>query len=327
MTDLSAFYSVVGTMFLMLVCGYVCRKLKIITDTSSKGLSALIIKIAQPFLIINSIATAECTTENLKLAGKVTLLGICAHAFLCVLAFGLARFIKKPDDRKIGEFVMIFANCGFLGFPVLESIYGSIGRFMGGFYIIGFHLFLWSWGIAILARGRDDIKLTWKKIIINYGTVPVTIGLIIYLLNIPFPGFLNNAVLGAVVGMGEYLSSLCTPISLLVTGALIATKPLKSLFNNLSAYYVGAVRLLVFPAIVCVIGCLFAKMGLLNADLVLLLTLMSSFPAASTISMLGDLYNVSPDLASQEVGLTTLLSCATLPLVVLMANTVINSLL
>ena len=129
MTDLSEFYIVVETIFLLLICGYVCRKLKIITDASSKGLSALIIKIAQPFLIIDSIATAECTAENLKLAGIVTLLGLAVHTVMCALAFGGSRLIKNVDERKISEFVMIFANCGFLGFPVLRSIFGDIGVF------------------------------------------------------------------------------------------------------------------------------------------------------------------------------------------------------
>ena len=171
------------TLFLLMICGYVCRKKGIIDTVASKRLSSLIISVGQPMMIIGALNNAEYTAENLDIAWKVTLIGFAIHTFLAILSYLICKRKKIDDKMKIFEFSLVFANCGFLGFPILDSILGDgIGSFMGAFYVISFHLFLWIWGIMILARGREDIKMTPKKALLNYGTVPCAIGLAVYLL-------------------------------------------------------------------------------------------------------------------------------------------------
>lgn len=312
MTDLTAFYAIIGTLFLLMATGFVGRKLGVITDVYSKGFSKLIISIGQPLLIIHSLISTEYSTENLKLGGKVVLIGLAVHLTVSVIAYLATRPIKNLDESKICEFAMVFANCGFLGFPVLEALFGARGLFMGGFFIISFHLTVWTWGIAILARKRSDIKLTWKKILINYGTVPCTIGFLLYLFRVPIPA--------SVMNWAGYLGNLCTPISMLITGALIATKPLKEFFTNIKIYYVALIRLFVVPMLICLVASLIG----LPEELVLFATVMASFPPASMVSMLADLYDIEPGFASQMVGLPSLLSMGTMPLVLTLAQKIIE---
>ncbi len=311
--------SIMGTLFLLLATGFVCRKVHIIDDLASKRLSKLIIAIGQPAMIIAALNNAPYSAGNLKIALWVTLIGFAMHTLLAGVAFLICRGMKKKDRAKIFEFGLVFANCGFLGFPVLDSVFEEsmgpgMGSFMGAFYVISFHLFLWTWGIVILSRGRDDIKLTPKKALLNYGTVPCAVGIALYLLK---PVFSMPAPVGKTL---SYLGGLCTPISLLITGALLATVPLLKMLRTWSLYLQSALGLLVIPACVC----LLTKVIGLPDYFILLCTVLAGLPAASTVSMLAELYDIEPAYASQTVGMSSLFTTVTLPGVFLFAQWVIG---
>jgi len=97
--------------------------------------------------------------------------------------------LSDIDEKKLSEFSMVFGNIGFLGLPILDSLFGDKGVFMGAFFVASFNVLIWTLGIVILAKGRDDIKVTVKKIFLNYGTVPCAIGLLLFVLNFKLPDF------------------------------------------------------------------------------------------------------------------------------------------
>ena len=306
-----ALLSIILTLFFLMICGYICRKIGIIDTVASKRLSSLIISVGQPMMIIAALNNAEYSTQNLNIAWQVTLISFVMHAVLSGAAFLICRKMKDLDRSKIFEFSLIFANCGFIGFPILDSILGEgIGSFMGAFYVISFHLFLWTWGIFILGRGREDIKLTPQKILFNYGTVPCAIGVVLYLLKPVFvlPDFAGKFL--------NYLGNLCTPISVLITGALLATISLGTMFKSKMLYLHSAIKLIAFPIVIC----LLAKLCGLSDTYILLATAMAGVPSAATITMLAELYDIQPGYASQSVGMTSILSTATLPCVMLFAQ-------
>ena len=312
--NFSSLLNIIITLFLLMICGYICRKLGIIDQTASKNLSKLIITVGQPMMIIGALNNVEYSKDNLKIALYATLIGVVMHIVMGVAAFLICRKMKNVNHAKLIEFGLVFTNCGFLGFPILDSIYGSnIGSFMGAFYVIVFQIFIWTWGIVILARGRSDIKLTPKKAIINYGTVPCAIGIVIYLLK---PLLVMPEAVGKFF---SYLGGLCTPISVLITGGLLATISLGSMFKNKQLYWMSFLKLLVFPAVICVL----AKLCGLSDIYVILCTVMAGLPCASTVVMLAELHDIEPAYASQTVGMTSLLTTATLPCVVLFAKWII----
>lgn len=308
--------SIILTLFFLLVCGWICRKTDIIDTLASKRLSRLILAIGQPMLIIASLNKAEYSKENLTLAWQVTLLGFVLHTLIAVIAYLLCRLIKRNFNKaKIFEFSLVFGNCAFIGFPILDSLLADgIGSFMGSFYVISFHLFFWTWGILIFARGRDDIKLTPKKILFNYGTVPCAIGVALYLLK---PIFVLPSFAGQFF---TYLGSLCTPISVLITGALLATVSLKAMFGSWKLYVHSFLKLFFLPMLVCVL----TKLCGLPELFILFSTAMTAVPCASSVTMLAELYDIEPAYASQTVGMTSILCTASLPVVMLFAQWIVT---
>lgn len=300
----------VVTLFLLLATGFGCRKVGLIDDVFSKKLSTLIIRIGQPMLIISSLISLEYSAENLKRGLTVLALSFGLHVLMGAAAFLLAKPFRDADERKISEFSTVFTNCGFIGFPILESLYGADGLFCGAFYVIGFHMGIWTWGMFILSRGREDIKLTPRKIFLNYGTVPCFVGILLYVLPWNLPTFAGQ--------FASYVASLCTPLSMIITGALLATGSMKALFLKKGNYYVSFVKLLLMPALVCFV---LKALGL-EDFYVIFGTIMAAMPSASTITMFGEMYSINPGYASRLVGMTTVLCTVTLPLAVRLGETV-----
>lgn len=315
--NFTALLTIIATLFLLMACGFFARKRGIIDDIASKRLSTLIIKIGQPMMIISALTEAEFSYENLGDGFLYIGIGIIFHAVMGGLAFLLCKGFKDLDERKITEFSLMFVNGGFIGFPILEALFGAKGLFLAAFFNISFHLFIWSWGVAILARKRSDIKLTVRKIFINLGSVPCLIGVLIYMLVIPFPGFALPAFLSKFF---LYLSNLCTPISVLITGALLATRTAKQIFGSGKIYYFSLMKLIVLPLIVCII----CKLIRLPQDMILFVTVEAALPAASSITMFSEIYGLNSGYASQTVGTSSLLSVGTLPLVLLVAQWIVS---
>ena len=318
--------TIILTLFFLMICGYICRKTKIIDDKASKALSRLIVTVGQPMMIIGALNNIKFSKENLTTGWQVLLISLVMHLLMATMALLICRPMRKGnfDRAKVFEFSLVFANAGFIGFPILDSIFGNgIGSFMGAFYVVFFNIFIWTWGILILSRERDDIKLTPKKILINYGTVPCAIGVLLFLLQpyiVPAEGSVLAPAYDALSQMFNYLGSLCTPISVLVTGSLLATMPLSDMFKNGRLYLHSGIKLLVFPVILC----LLAKLVGLNDTYVLLVTAMAGVPSAAMVTMLAELHDIEPGYASQSVGMTSILSTATLPLVMLFVQWVVT---
>ncbi|MBQ8005892.1 MAG: AEC family transporter [Clostridia bacterium] len=310
----SSLIQIMTVLFFLLATGFFARKTGIIDEVASKRLSKLIVHIGQPMMIVYSLIKIEYSPENTRAGFTMFALGIGVHLLLCVMAFFASKTVKDFDEHKIAEFSLIFANAGFIGFPIFKSIFGDIGEFWGSFYVIGFHLFVWTWGMIILARGRNDIKMNVKKILINFGTVPCFIGIALYLLM----RFID--IPDVIITYTGYLNNLCTPISVLIVGALIATRSTKQIFCDLKMYYICLMRLIIMPLIICAV----AKLVGLPDYMVLFATAAAALPSATNITMFAEIYDIAPGYAAQTVGVTSLFTVVTLPCIMLVADFIVR---
>ena len=295
-----------------IAAGFIAAKLGMFDGEFSKKISALILKICQPVLIITSIMSVEYSRENLMTGLSVLLATLVAHLIMFAAAFGASRPIKDRKERAVSEYCMIFANAGFFGFPVVKSIYGDVGLFWGGFYYIIFNAALWSYGQFVFSRGADDGKINWKKILLNAGTVPCAAGFILYLTRI--------RIYAPVFEAFQTLGDICAPVSMMIIGAMLARTKLKKLVTTGSTWYSAALRLVVFP-LIC--GLSVKLLGFGN-DISMFIVIMTSLPMATASAMFADTYDVMPELAARNVGVSTLLSVGTIPLTAWLASLLMN---
>lgn len=306
-------YIVIAALFLLLVCGSVLRRVKIIDDAASKRLSSLVLKVGLPCMLIHSISGAEFSFPRLKSAGLMIGIGVIFHVVMAGVSYLICKPYKDITEQKVTEFSLVFTNCAFIGFPIFEALFGSEGLFLGAFFLISFNTLVWIIGIAILSRGRSDIKLTLKNALLNFGTVPCAIGFVLYLLKMPAVGFELPSFVFECLG---YLKNLCTPLSVLILGALIAKQSPRQIFLNWKVYLFCGVKLVVFPLLTCLV----TKLLHIPEVYAMFLTAASALPAASNVTMFCELYDIDPSHASLNVGASSLLCVATIPITLKLAQ-------
>ncbi len=311
------------TLFFIILTGFAARKLGLLNEAVTKGLSVIVAKVAQPFLIIYSIIKLEYSLPNLKGGLLVLLLGILCHMLMFSLALLIFSRVKDIDEKKIYRFAFTFCNCAFIGFPILEALFGEIGLFYGAFYVISYNLGVWSFGIYMMSRGREDLApkgTRWQKaikIFVNAGTIPCFIGLALYILQLPIP----EAAMSVAMRTMDTLGSLCTPLSLMVTGSLVAAMPLREFFLNPKFYAFLAGKLILLPLFVALIARLTGISALLSEiDLGIFFVVMVSLPPAAFTTLFANIYDIKPSYAAQLVSLGTIISPFTILLVTTLAG-------
>ena len=99
MLDLTLLLTTVFSIFPVMLIGYFMRKAGLFQAASLRSVSDVILFLAQPFLIISSIATVEYSPENLRSGLTVVVLAAGAHVLLSVIAFAVTRPFKQRDQR------------------------------------------------------------------------------------------------------------------------------------------------------------------------------------------------------------------------------------
>lgn len=299
------------TLLFMVVVGYAIRRLNIIDDKISKNLSTLVIVVGQPFMLIGALLKNEYSPELLKTGLFVTFLGLVVHTLLAVVSHFAAKLWRDAEESRILEFSLIFANCAFIGFPILEAAFGAKGLFYGSFYVISFNLFMWSYGMFVLGRVRREIKMSPLKMIVNYGTTPCLIGLALYVWQLKLPAFLLTGA--------SYIGAICTPLSTFVIGSLLAAIPVKKIFGSGKVYLFCFLKLIVLPLIVAAA----AKIVGLSNEFVVLSAIMSALPTAANTAMFAEIYDIKPKLAAHAVGMSSLLAPAAIPLILFVTDLIL----
>ncbi len=306
--NFEALFSTALSLFLFTLTGFVLRKTGVVDGTLTGKLSGFVAKACQPFLIIFSVVKLEYSTEKLRNGILVLAFSVLLHIFLALASKLFFSRVGDTDERKIHEFGCVFTNCAFVGFPILNALFGEAGLFYGAFYVIVYNLAVWSYGVVVMARGKPNFKISVRKMLVNLGTVPCAIGLGLYMARVPMPDFLMTVL--------ESMSGLCTPLSLIVTGSLVASMPLRGLFNNPKIYYFCAAKLILIPLIAAVILRFAGLSGLVEGiDLSVFMVVLSSMPPAAFTTIFAELYDVKPAYAAQLLSVGTMLSPFTILLV------------
>ena len=313
--DFAPLISTCASLFLLIALGFLLRKIGIVDEDFSKKLSALVAKAGMPALMIYSITSLEFSFEKLKNGVWILIFGSLAHFLMAVLAKLIFCRAKNADEKKIYEFGCIFSNCAFIGYPILGALFGEIGLFYGAFYVVTYNLSCWSYGVLLMAKGKSGHKITLKNMFLNVGMISCILGFMLYALQIPIPAFLRTTAM--------HVGNLCTPLSLIVTGSLLATIPIGKMFLNHKLYLFCAVKLLALPLLFA-LALHLCGAGLLigDIDLTVFLAVMVSLPPAALTSLFANMYDVKPPFAAQLVSLGTLLSPFTTLIVIKMTQIV-----
>ncbi|MTK12572.1 MAG: AEC family transporter [Clostridiaceae bacterium] len=286
---------------LIMIVGVYARKKDILSKEASKSFSNFLTNITLPCLLISSFNYSYSQDMIVK-ARIMFAYSIIIHIVL-ILVSKVLTFKYPESSKKVLRFATIFSNCGFMGYPVLESLFGKIGIFYGAIFNIPFNIFMFSIGIMIYT-GKKDLKAL-KEVLVNPAIIATVLGLIIFSFSIKLPYSLFTAM--SIVG------SMTTPLSMIIVGAMLSEIRVKDIFSGTLVYYVSFLRLIAVPFLTLGI------LKLLNADKLLMqiAVIIEAMPAAVLASVLAEKYGADTALASRSVFISTIISMITIPFVVM----------
>ena len=291
----------------ILVCmclGFFLRKINLITEPAQKGMSALIVHVTAPCLLFASIVTMD----HSEFESAVTLLwaGVLVYAALIILAILITRLLRFPvSSRGVYQAAMIFGNVSFLGIPLAESLYGSIGVFYIAVLNIHFNLLFFTYGFYLIMKsGSGGSRFTPKKLI-NSGVIGILLSLIIFFLQIPMPEVVVSPI--------RFVGSITSPLSMIIIGSSAAGYSLRYVFRQKKIYLLSFLRLLVYPVAAYFIFKLILGDNLLTS----ILSIYIGMPTASVVGMTAIACDADAESATSCTAMTTIFSLITIPILYL----------
>ena len=175
-------------------------------------------------------------------------------------------------------------------------------------------IFMWTHGKYIISSGD---RIDWRKIVLNINMIAIFIGAVLFLLKIHLPEIVDGTLhaVGSTIG----------PVSMIVTGMLIAGMNLRDIFTNRRVYVVTFLRLLFVPVLALII---LKISGLVTwhpqgEKILLVIFLAVITPSASTITQMCQVYGGNSKYSSAINVMTTLLAIVTMPVMVLLYQNII----
>ena len=292
------------TFFLLVLFGFFIKKVNLVSDKTVDELSDVLLKIILPSSIIAS--GFEGKNSDIKSVWlSLVIISIC-YVFFFVFSFIVFRgIIKDKVKRNLAINMSVFANTGFIGFPLVNAIFGSGGMIYAVVYNLLYNIFMYTIGIRLFGdeKGR---KLDIKAIILNPLTIASLFALVLFFLPLD-GGRVVEDFLSTIGGMSG-------PLSMMLVGSWLIGVDLKSVLKKPLCYLVSLMRLLILPLFV------FFVLTFLGTDEIMknTITLISAIPVGTLNVIFAKKYGGDAVFANETMIQTLVFSVVTIPLIVLL---------
>lgn len=223
-------------LYLFILAGWLIGRIKKEKAAHSDILSVLLVNLLLPCKVFRSFSN-NFTPSYFKERYLFLIASTLLLVVLVAAAVPVSRLLtKQPYERKIYRYSLAITNYAYLGYVLIEAVFGEavLTDFM--FFAIPFIIYTYSFGYALLTGGKNP----WKRLL-NPTTVSIMLGIVCGLTGFTLPSALANAV--------SIASSCVAPVSMLLTGLTLAAFQAKDLFLDLKAYLLAAIRLALIPTL------------------------------------------------------------------------------
>lgn len=291
-------------LFTMVILGYTACKLGYMGDKFDKKLSSIVVDITCPLLVLSSVMGDEMPDRSLIL--PLVGVGFLTYIILLVFGFWVPRFISKNhDDQGMIGFSLMFANVGFIGYPIVASIFGPKAVFYAALLNVPNTFFIFTAGV-MLVKGEYSIRQFNPKVLLS----PALIGAFIAALLVAFGVHTPEMIARPITMVGN----ITVPAALMIIGSSMARLPLREIIGSGKVYATSFLRLVIVPLSVYFLFRLCGVNTLINN----INTVVIAMPVASFGTMFCMKYGRNPSLMTEATFITTLFSIITIPLITLL---------
>ena len=293
----------IAQFFIMIIMGYTLVKLKIVKSEDSKVLSMVCLYLIMPCVIINSFLI-EFTPEKLKGLGLAVGVAIVIHFVAWVFIRILGKVLNFNPVEKAS---VMYSNAANMVIPVVMSVLGAEWVLYSSAFVSLQLVLLWTHCQSMLSNEKG---FELKKIYTNINLIAIFIGILLFITKIHIPSVLQGTL--------KSVGGTVAPISMIITGMIMAGAELKKVFSNGRIYLVLFFRMIFFPFIVFMIIYFTGITKVIdNGAMILLVTFIATItPTASSITQMAQVYGNNEQYAGAINIMTTIVSIVTMPIMV-----------
>lgn len=294
-------------LLLAMLLGFYLFKKGILNREVNAKISAMIVQITCPCIILNSISTVPRDDPQMVL--KLFLAGIVMYCIFPVLARIITKIMRVPAHLRGTYMCMfIFSNNTFMGYPVVQALFGDSAIFYITIFNMPFNILFFTLALyyfqkdaAIEANNLEKMKVSVRSLI-NNGIIASVAALVIYFTNLQMPDIFYSCV--------GFIGDITTPLSMIIIGSSMAAASLKEIRTEKGIWPMLPIRLGLLPLIV------WAFMHLWTDDpaIISICTIGAGMPVASLVAMGSAPYPRQNKAASIGVVISTLVSLITIPI-------------
>lgn len=292
-------------MFALMLLGLLLSRCGMITEQGSRDLSNVLLYAVIPCVILRSYMS-EFSTEKLRAMGLSALIAVIAFAASIAVAY-----LTCGTRHRIENFAVAFGNAGFIGIPLVTAVFGP----EAAFYVVSFSTFAnllqWTYGIVIISGKKETMNL--RMVFVNPVFISMVIGIALFVLQPTLPTVVTGTI--------GYIADGNTVLALIILGYYLSRVQLRGLFADVRLYLFSALRLLVVPAVTILV---FLPFPFARGEITLITLIAAATPIASSTAIFAQKFDQDYRRAVSYVCLSTILSVATLPLVMLFAERLLS---
>lgn len=292
-------------MFALMLLGLLLSRRGMITEQGSRDLSNVLLYAVIPCVILRSYMS-EFSTEKLRAMGLSALIAVIAFAASIAVAY-----LTCGTRYRIENFAVAFGNAGFIGIPLVTAVFGP----EAAFYVVSFSTFAnllqWTYGIVIISGKKETMNL--RMVFVNPVFISMVIGIALFVLQPTLPTVVTGTI--------GYIADGNTVLAMIILGYYLSKVQLRGLFADVRLYLFSALRLLVIPAVTILV---FLPFPFARGEITLITLIAAATPIASSTAIFAQKFDQDYRRAVSYVCLSTILSVATLPLVMLFAERLLS---
>ena len=309
---LKVFLAILET-FVMFGLGAWLFHRKWLTEEASKSLSKVVLDVFFPFLTFATITT-QFKKEDFSELWIMPVAGFMLMFVSFFFGWGLKYCMKVKTKERMGTFHHICAinNYVFLPIIVLENIYPA-SRHVALLLIMNVGSTIGLWTVGIIAfQGQINFKKVFQTFY-SINVIAVVIALAWLFSPVPIPQLLKSVSLK--------LGNMAVPMMLIIIGGALYRCAGKMLEHKFDLFLISVVRLVLIPVIIILmLKFIVLRFFPIPQDMAEVLMIVVLMPAASSSVVFAKEYGGAEDFAGAAIVSTTLLSLATIPLLLNFLN-------
>lgn len=295
---------VMVVLFIIVVLGYALCKLGYMCEDFDRKLSSIVVDVTCPLLILSSVMGESLPDRTLIL--PLLGVGFLTYVLLLVFGFFVPRLIAADrDDQGMIGFALMFANVGFIGYPIVSSIFGSKAVFYAALLNMPNTFFIFTAGV-MLVKGEYSVRKLNLKLLFSPAMIAAFVAALLVALDVHTPEIVARPV--------TMVGNITVPAALMIIGSSMARLPLHDIIGSPKVYVASVVRLGVVPLSLFF---LFKVCGV-NDIVIEINTVVIAMPVASFGTMFCMKYGRNPALMTEMTFITTVGSIFTIPLITML---------